>query len=81
MKGPCGGSLDRRRSVKGIAAGLALAPFSGSLIRPVRRPRAKSRVALVRTGDRKDGVRRVLKLFAPESRAYADRLRPILSQG
>ncbi len=62
----CGGSLDRRRFVKGMAAGLALAPFSGSLIRPVRRPRARSRVALVRTEDRKDGVRRVLKLFAPE---------------
>jgi len=64
--------FDRRDFLRGAAAGaagFALLPFSGldrlALAGAPAAPR-KSRIALVRTADRKDGVTRALKLFDPK---------------
>jgi uncharacterized protein (DUF362 family) len=57
-------SIDRRDFLRATAAGLALLPMVGP--EGLRMPRARmSRVALVRTGDRKRGVTEVLKLLNP----------------
>lgn len=60
-----GRSMDRRRFVSGVAA--ALACVSTTAVESVGgRPRAaKTRVALVRTRDRRKGVAEVLKLLGP----------------
>jgi uncharacterized protein (DUF362 family) len=58
-------SIDRRGFLKGAAAGLVLLPhtdFGAFGMRPARR---KSTVALIRTTDRKDGVRRAMALLDP----------------
>jgi uncharacterized protein (DUF362 family) len=62
----CYGSIDRRDFVRATAAGVALLPMAepSGLGRPSRGAR-KSRVALVRTADRKRGVADVLRLFDP----------------
>jgi uncharacterized protein (DUF362 family) len=59
-------SIDRRDFVRATAAGVAMLPMAelGGL-RPPRRDPRKSRVALVRTTDRRRGVSDVLKLFDP----------------
>lgn len=59
------GGLSRREFVRRTSAGLALVPFAGAapfagLVGPRR-----SRVALVRTSERRRGVTDVLKLFDP----------------
>lgn len=61
--------LDRRGFVRTTAAGLALLPMVG--LDGVRLPawRRRSRVALVRTADRKRGVSEALKLFEPSAMA------------
>jgi uncharacterized protein (DUF362 family) len=57
--------LDRREFVRLVSAGMAAAPFcSSELLADVLGPR-KSRVALVRTSDRKAGVAAAIKLFDP----------------
>ena len=58
-------SIDRRGFLKGAAAGLVLLPHTdlsglGSAV-----SRRSSTVALIRTGDRKEGVRRAVALLAP----------------
>jgi uncharacterized protein (DUF362 family) len=59
-------SIDRRGFVRATAAGVALLPLAGlDGLRPARRGPRLSRVALVRTGDRRRGVTDVLRLFAP----------------
>jgi uncharacterized protein (DUF362 family) len=61
------GSIDRRDFVRATAAGVALWPIAElDRLRPARRGAPKSRVALVRTSDRKRGVADVLKLFDPQ---------------
>jgi uncharacterized protein (DUF362 family) len=59
-------SFDRRDFLKGAAAGLAFLPYAdlgglGSRLFP-----AKTKVALIRTSDRKDGVRRAMALLNPQ---------------
>lgn len=56
--------LDRRDFLK-TSAGLAMLPALGALPSGVLAPRRTSRVALVRTSDRKQGVAAALKLLAP----------------
>jgi len=58
--------IDRRDFVRTTAAGLAVLPMAG--LDNVWRPRtsARSRVALVRTSDRKHGVTEVLRVFNPQ---------------
>ncbi len=55
----------RRDFVRTTAAGLALLPMAGWDSLPVPGVQRRSRVALVRTADRKRGVTEVLKLFNP----------------
>jgi len=63
----CPGSIARRDFVRATAAGVALLPLSGlRSLGASGRPVTKSRVALVRTTDRKRGVTDVLKLFDPQ---------------
>ncbi len=57
--------IDRRDFVRGTAAGLALLPVVGLDGLPILRLARSSRVALVRTTDRKRGVTEVLKLLDP----------------
>ena len=61
----CSGQMDRRDFVRS-AAGVALLPLARpqGLWLPRRVP-PRSRVALVRTTDRRRGVSDVLRLFAP----------------
>jgi len=59
-------SIDRRDFLKGAAAGFVLIPYAdlgalGSRLFP-----AKTRVAVIRTSDRKDGVRRAMALLDPQ---------------
>jgi uncharacterized protein (DUF362 family) len=55
--------LDRREFIRTVSAGVALVPFLGADgIGQILAPR-RSRVALVRTSDRKKGVTEVLKLM------------------
>ncbi|MGA2384503.1 MAG: DUF362 domain-containing protein [Gemmatimonadales bacterium] len=62
----CPGSLDRRDFVRATAAGVALLPIAHLRgLHAAGRAAPKSRVALVRTADRKRGVADVLKLFDP----------------
>ncbi len=65
MRDPTG-TLDRRDFVRATAAGIALLPAARlrGLWLPRRGP-ARSRVALVRTSDRRRGVTDVLRLFDP----------------
>jgi uncharacterized protein (DUF362 family) len=66
----CPGSLvDRRTFLKGAAAGLVLLPTTdlASLGRPPSR--RQSTVAIIRTGDRKDGVSRAMALLDPNGMA------------
>ena len=58
-------SMDRRDFLRATAAGLALLPTVGPAGFRLPRARRTSRVALVRTADRKRGVAEVLKLFDP----------------
>lgn len=55
--------INRRGFLKSSLAGLALLPSSdfGSLLQ--EKPAAKAKVALIKTGDRKQGVSRILKLL------------------
>lgn len=58
-------SLSRREFVRTTSAGLAIVPFAGAdLVASLLEPR-RSRVALVRTTDRRRGVADVLKLLKP----------------
>jgi uncharacterized protein (DUF362 family) len=62
---PCSGPIHRRDFVRTTAAGLALLPLARlDDLRP-RLGRRRSRVALVRTTDRRQGVSAVLRLFDP----------------
>lgn len=56
--------LDRRDFLR-TSAGLAMLPALGALPSGLLAPRRTSRVALVRTSDRKRGVTEALKLLAP----------------
>ncbi|HTL01947.1 MAG TPA: DUF362 domain-containing protein [Vicinamibacterales bacterium] len=57
--------FDRRRFVRTLSAGMVFAPFMGAdVLSQMLAPR-RSRVALVRATDRKQGVARALKLFNP----------------
>ena len=57
--------IDRRDFLRGTAAALAALPFARlDGVERILRP-ARSRVALVRTADRKQGVKNVLALFDP----------------
>ena len=59
--------LDRREFVRSVSTGLALLPVLGAEgLAQAPAPR-RSRVALVRTSDRKRGVTEVLKLFDPRN--------------
>ncbi len=62
-------SVARRDFLKGAAAGLVLLPYAelGALGSRLLRP--KTAVALIRTGDRKDGVRRAMALLDPRGMA------------
>jgi uncharacterized protein (DUF362 family) len=57
--------MDRRDFVRGTAAGLALLPVVGLEGLPIPRPGRRSRVALVRTADRRRGVTQALRLLRP----------------
>ncbi|MFB3855462.1 MAG: DUF362 domain-containing protein [Vicinamibacterales bacterium] len=58
--------LDRREFVRAMSAGIAMAPLAaGDLIAGVLAP-PRSRVAVVSTADRKQGVAKVLELLGPE---------------
>jgi len=59
-------TMDRRDFVKGAAAGLVLLPNVELGALGVHRPRPKTTVALIRTADRKDGVRRAMALLDPK---------------
>jgi len=59
-------TMDRRDFVKGAAAGLVLLPHIELDTLGVRRHRPKTTVALIRTADRKEGVRRVMALLDPK---------------
>ncbi len=65
----CEHHVNRREFVRAVSAGLALAPFVdvGGLAKAL--DPGKSRVALVRTTDRKRGVAEVLKLLNPRGMA------------
>ncbi len=56
----------RRDFVRTVSAGLALAPLAASDVLAGMLAPARSRVAVVRTTDRKQGVTDVLKLLAPK---------------
>ena len=58
-------SLDRRSFLKGAAAGLVLLPTTDLEGFGARLAPRQSTVALIRTGDRKDGVRRAMALLNP----------------
>ncbi len=58
--------VNRREFVRQVSTGLAVMPFLGSdAWQQILAPR-KSRVAIVRTADRKKGVTEVLKLLSPK---------------
>lgn len=57
--------MDRRDFVRGTAAGLVLLPVMGLGGLPIPRLARRSRVALVRTADRKRGVTEALRLLHP----------------
>ena len=57
--------MDRRDFVRGTAAGLILLPVTGLGGLPIPRLGRRSRVALVRTADRKRGVTEALRLLHP----------------
>lgn len=59
-------SLDRRDFLKGAAAGLAVLPHLELGRLASRRPRPTTTVALIRTDDRRDGVRRAMALLDPK---------------
>jgi uncharacterized protein (DUF362 family) len=59
-------SLDRRDFLKGAAAGFVLLPGVPLGTLGSRRPRPKTTVALIRTSDRGDGVRRAMALLDPK---------------
>jgi len=59
-------TMDRRDFVKGAAAGLVLLPNVELGALGVHRPRPKTTVALIRTADRKEGVRRAMALLDPK---------------
>jgi uncharacterized protein (DUF362 family) len=62
----CPGSIDRRDFVRAAAAGVALLPIAQLRgLHANRRAAPKSRVAVVRTTDRKRGVADVLRLLDP----------------
>jgi uncharacterized protein (DUF362 family) len=62
----CPGSIDRRDFVRAAAAGVALLPIAHLRgLHAGGRSAPKSRVAVVRTTDRKRGVADVLRLFDP----------------
>jgi uncharacterized protein (DUF362 family) len=62
-------SIDRRDFLLATAAGLALLPVIDPARLGMRRAPKTSRVALVRTADRKHGVAQVLKLLKPAGMA------------
>ncbi|HSJ07955.1 MAG TPA: DUF362 domain-containing protein [Longimicrobiales bacterium] len=64
---PYGHSITRRSFIRGTAAGLVTIPAPGiwAWESTGRRRPAPSRVAIVRTRDRREGVARALKLFGP----------------
>lgn len=64
---PYGHSITRRSFIRGTAAGLVAIPAPGiwAWESTGRRRPAPSRVAIVRTRDRREGVARALKLFGP----------------
>jgi len=57
--------MDRRRFLKGAAAGLVLLPHTGLAALGLRGHTAGSTVALIRTRDRKEGVARAMALLNP----------------
>jgi len=59
-------SIDRRRFLKGATAGLVLLPHTGFHGLGSSFPRRSSTVALIRTSDRKEGVRRAMALLDPK---------------
>jgi uncharacterized protein (DUF362 family) len=59
-------SLSRRDFVRTVSAGLAAAPLLSTGDLAWALPPARSRVALVRTSDRKQGVARAVALFDPK---------------
>ena len=59
-------SLDRRDFLKGAAAGLAVLPHLELTALASRRPRPTTTVALIRTDDRTNGVRRAIALLDPK---------------
>jgi uncharacterized protein (DUF362 family) len=58
-------SIDRRGFLKGAAAGLVLLPHTDLGTLGYRFPRRATTVALIRTADRKEGVRRAMALLDP----------------
>jgi uncharacterized protein (DUF362 family) len=62
-------SIDRRGFLKGAAAGLVLFPHTDLGAFGVGSARRKATVALIRTTDRKDGVRRAMALLDPKGMA------------
>ncbi|MEJ2238376.1 MAG: DUF362 domain-containing protein [Gemmatimonadales bacterium] len=59
-------SIDRRDFLKGAAAGLVILPYADLGSFGSRLFRAKTRVVVIRTSDRKDGVRRAMALLEPQ---------------
>jgi uncharacterized protein (DUF362 family) len=59
-------SMDRRDFLKGAAAGLVILPYADLGALSSRLFRAKTRVAVIRTSDRKEGVRRAMALLEPQ---------------
>ncbi len=59
-------AIDRRRFLKGAAAGFVLLPHADLRAIGSRLFRRKTTVALIRTGDRKEGVRRAMALLDPK---------------
>ena len=59
-------SIDRRRFLKGAAAGLVVFPHADLRALGSRLFRPRTAVALIRTGDRRDGVRRAMALLNPQ---------------
>ena len=66
MPGPQRTSLDRRGFLKSATAGLVLLPHTKLDELEIRLGRRKTTVALIRTGDRKAGVRRAVALLDPK---------------
>ena len=62
-------SLDRRSFLKGAAAGLVLLPHTDFGTFGVRPRRRAGTVAVIKTADRKDGVRRAMSLLDPTGMA------------